>query len=54
MCISDFIAPKSSGIDDYIGIFVTTAGIGINELKENNKKDLDDYKLIMIDSLADR
>ena len=54
MCISDFIAPKSSGIDDYIGIFVTTAGIGINKLKENYKKDLDDYKLIMIDSLADR
>ena len=54
MCISDFIAPKSSGIDDYIGIFVTTAGIGINKLKETYKKDLDDYKLIMIDSLADR
>ena len=52
--LSDFIAPKSSGKNDYIGGFAVTAGIGIERLIERFEKDHDDYNNIMIKSLADR
>ncbi|MEQ8518014.1 MAG: methionine synthase [Cytophagales bacterium] len=52
--LSDFIAPKSSGKNDYIGGFAVTAGIGIEKLIERFEKDHDDYNNIMIKSLADR
>ncbi|MBC7388878.1 MAG: methionine synthase [Opitutaceae bacterium] len=52
--LSDFIAPKASGKKDYIGFFAVTAGIGIEPLLEKYKKDHDDYKDIMIKSVADR
>ena len=32
LCLSDFIAPKDSGVQDYIGLFATTAGLGTEEL----------------------
>ncbi len=51
---SDFIAPKDSGIKDYIGVFAVTAGIGEDELADKYKKDHDDYKAIMVKALADR
>lgn len=52
--LSDFIAPKSSGKNDYIGGFAVTTGIGIETLIEKFEKDHDDYNNIMIKSLADR
>jgi 5-methyltetrahydrofolate--homocysteine methyltransferase len=53
-CLSDFIAPKNLGVNDYIGAFVVTAGIGIEEHVERFEKDHDDYSSIMLKALADR
>jgi 5-methyltetrahydrofolate--homocysteine methyltransferase len=53
-CLADFIAPKSSGITDYVGCFVVTAGIGIEKKVEEFKKDNDDYSSLMLKILADR
>ncbi|MCE1250199.1 MAG: methionine synthase, partial [Comamonadaceae bacterium] len=53
-CLSDFVAPKESGIADYAGLFAVTAGIG-SEKKEKEFLDaLDDYSAIMFKGLADR
>ena len=52
--LSDYIAPKDSGIQDYIGAFVVTAGIGIEKHVERFEKDHDDYNSILIKALADR
>jgi 5-methyltetrahydrofolate--homocysteine methyltransferase len=52
--LSDFIAPKSSGIKDYIGAFVVTAGKKIDKIAKKFEEDLDDYNSIMIKALADR
>ncbi|AHC44984.1 5-methyltetrahydrofolate--homocysteine methyltransferase [Achromobacter xylosoxidans NBRC 15126 = ATCC 27061] len=52
--LSDFIAPKSSGKLDYIGMFAVTAGIGIEKKEAEFEKALDDYSGIMLKSLADR
>jgi 5-methyltetrahydrofolate--homocysteine methyltransferase len=54
LCLSDFVAPVESGKVDYCGGFATTAGIGIEPWKEMYRKDHNDYKAIMIESLADR
>jgi len=54
LCLSDFIAPKESGVADYVGAFAVTAGIGIEKLIQKYKKENDDYKVIMIEALADR
>jgi 5-methyltetrahydrofolate--homocysteine methyltransferase len=54
MCLSDFIAPKESGIKDYIGAFVVTAGIGIEKWVEKFEKEHDDYSSILLKALADR
>lgn len=54
LCLSDFIAPKETGIPDYIGAFSVTAGIGAEELVKKFEKDLDDYNAIMVKALADR
>ena len=53
-CLSDFIAPKSSGKQDYLGSFAVNAGIGVEELSSKYKDDDDDYKDIMIKAVADR
>ncbi|WXT99825.1 MAG: Methionine synthase [Catillopecten margaritatus gill symbiont] len=53
-CLSDFIAPKNSGIQDYIGAFAVTAGINIDPLVEAFESDHDDYNAIMIKAIADR
>lgn len=53
-CLSDFIAPKESGVADYIGFFAVTAGIGIEEHIERFEKEHDDYHSIMLKALADR
>ena len=54
LCLSDFVAPKSSGKIDYIGAFAVTAGLGIEHYLEEFAKDHDDYNGIMIKALADR
>ncbi len=53
-CLADFIAPKSSGIADYIGLFAVTAGIGIEKHEKRFEDAHDDYSSIMLKSLADR
>ncbi len=53
-CLSDFIAPKSSGVADYIGLFAVTAGLGIEKYEKRFEDAHDDYSSIMLKSLADR
>ncbi len=53
-CLSDFVAPKSSGIADYCGGFAVTAGIGVAEWVEKFKNEGNDYQAILLESLADR
>jgi len=53
-CLSDFVAPQSSGKEDYIGIFAVTTGIGLEKLVEEAKAKQDDYSEIMAKALADR
>lgn len=54
LCLSDFIAPKETGIPDYCGAFVVTSGIGVAELVAQYKKENNDYKAIMLEALSDR
>lgn len=54
LALSDFIAPKDSGINDYIGGFAVTAGIGIEAIIEKYDKEHDDYNSILIKAIADR
>jgi 5-methyltetrahydrofolate--homocysteine methyltransferase len=53
-CLSDYIAPKSSGKNDWIGGFAVTGGIGERELADAFKAQGDDYNAIMIQAVADR
>ena len=53
-CLSDFIAPKESGVQDYMGAFAVTAGINIEPLVAAFEADHDDYNSIMIKAVADR
>ncbi len=53
-CLSDFIAPVDTHIDDYIGAFAVTAGIGIESKLEAFEQQHDDYNAIMLKALADR
>lgn len=53
-CLADFVAPKETGVSDYMGGFAVTAGIGIESLVEAYEKDHDDYHSIMIKAIADR
>ncbi|MDX1349516.1 MAG: methionine synthase [Putridiphycobacter sp.] len=52
--LADFIAPKSSGVPDYIGGFVVTAGQGIDSKIKEFEADHDDYHAILLKALADR
>jgi 5-methyltetrahydrofolate--homocysteine methyltransferase len=54
IALVDFIAPKETGVKDYIGMFAVTTGIGIEKLVEKYEKDHDDYNSIMTKALADR
>ena len=53
-CLADFIAPKESGVADYIGAFAVTAGIGIEDKISEFEADHDDYSSILLKALADR
>ena len=52
--LADFVAPKDSGITDYIGGFAVTTGIGADELADQYEAQQDDYNSIMVKALADR
>jgi len=54
LCLADYIAPKDSGLQDYIGAFAVTTGHGIEEKVAEFEKDHDDYGSIMLKALADR
>ncbi|KAB2907399.1 MAG: methionine synthase [Ignavibacteriaceae bacterium] len=54
MCLADFIAPKETGVKDYIGFFAVTAGIGTDELVDKYHAENDDYSAIIVKALADR
>ncbi|EFJ51715.1 vitamin B12 dependent methionine synthase [Volvox carteri f. nagariensis] len=53
-CISDFVAPKGSGLEDYVGMFACSAGHGLEEVIAGFKAAGDDYSYIMAEALADR
>jgi 5-methyltetrahydrofolate--homocysteine methyltransferase len=54
VALSDFVAPKESGLADYVGGFAVTAGIGEDEVADRFKRANDDYSAIMVKALADR
>ncbi len=53
-CLADYIAPKSTGVPDYMGAFAVTSGIGIEEHIVRFERQHDDYSSIMLKALADR
>jgi 5-methyltetrahydrofolate--homocysteine methyltransferase len=54
LSLADYVAPRGSGIPDYLGMFAVTAGLGADELVRRYEADHDDYKAIMVKALADR
>ncbi len=52
--LGDFIAPKTTGLADYIGAFAVTSGIGLKALRDGFREGHDDYNAIMAEALADR
>ena len=54
IALSDFIAPKDSEIDDYIGCFCVSTGFGSDELSKAYEDKIDDYSSIMVKAIADR
>jgi 5-methyltetrahydrofolate--homocysteine methyltransferase len=53
-CLADFVAPKHSGVRDYVGAFAVTAGLGIERKLAQFAASHDDYSAIMLKALADR
>jgi 5-methyltetrahydrofolate--homocysteine methyltransferase len=53
-CLADFIAPKETGVADYIGAFAVTAGLGIDERLQEFARHHDDYNSILLKAIADR
>ena len=54
LALADFVAPKESGVADYMGAFAVTAGIGAEEISAAFGADHDDYHAILVKALADR
>ena len=54
VALADFVAPRASGLADYIGAFAVTAGLGEDAVAERFKHANDDYSAIMVKALADR
>ncbi|HZB83771.1 MAG TPA: methionine synthase [Rubrobacteraceae bacterium] len=52
--LADFVAPKETGLEDYIGFFAVTAGLGADEASQRFRDEHDDYNAIMVQALADR
>ena len=53
-CLADFVAPKETGLADYVGAFAVTSGVGLRELCDKFKAANDDYNAIMAEAIADR
>ena len=53
-CLADFVAPRASGLSDFVGGFAVTAGIGIDDHVARFEKAHDDYSAILLKALADR
>jgi 5-methyltetrahydrofolate--homocysteine methyltransferase len=53
-CLSDYVAPKASGLKDYVGAFAVTAGIGIEAHVKRFEQAHDDHSAILLKALADR
>ena len=54
LSLADYIAPADSGLNDYIGMFAVTAGLGLDEVVRRFEADHDDYNAILAKALADR
>jgi 5-methyltetrahydrofolate--homocysteine methyltransferase len=54
LSLADFVAPRESGVPDYLGMFAVTAGIGADVLVARFEQEHDDYNAIMVKALADR
>jgi len=54
VALADFVAPRASGLADYVGAFIVTAGVGEDAIAERFKRAHDDYSAIMAKALADR
>jgi len=52
--MSDFIAPKDTGITDYIGAFAVSAGFKSEDLCKKYEADCDDYNIMLVKTLTDR
>jgi 5-methyltetrahydrofolate--homocysteine methyltransferase len=52
--LADFVAPRSTGLEDHVGLFAVTAGLGADEAALRFERDNDDYNAIMVKALADR
>jgi 5-methyltetrahydrofolate--homocysteine methyltransferase len=52
--LGDFVAPKEAGLQDHVGAFAVTAGLGSQDKIKEFKEDLDDYSAILLESLSDR
>ncbi|MBA3789968.1 MAG: methionine synthase [Actinomycetota bacterium] len=52
--LADFVAPKETGLEDHMGFFAVTAGIGADEVSKRFREENDDYNAIMVQALADR
>ncbi len=53
-CLADFVAPKDSGVNDWLGAFAVTAGVGIEPHLEKFRAEHDDYNAILLEALCDR
>ncbi len=51
-CLADYVAPKETGLKDYLGMFAVTAGLGTAERIERFKAEIDDYSGILLESLG--
>ena len=52
--LADFIAPRETGVPDYLGMFAVTAGLGVDDVVRRFEREHDDYNAIMVKALADR
>jgi 5-methyltetrahydrofolate--homocysteine methyltransferase len=52
--LADFVAPRNTGLEDHVGLFAVTAGLGADEAAQRFEEDNDDYNAIMVKALADR
>ena len=52
--LADYIAPRDSGVDDWIGVFAVTTGLGVDKLAARFEAEHDDYSSIMLKAIADR